>query len=82
MGMVAPSYNASTDKVEARGSEVYDQPQLHIKFKTTLHYMKPYLKKMRKENVYWYVSLSTPHTHCLTCTCILPACIYVRIITV
>lgn len=40
--MVALSYNASTQgTTSCTLSEVYDQPQLRIKFKASLYYMKP-----------------------------------------
>lgn len=36
MGMVAHSYNTTTQKVEAKGLGVQDQPVTHSKFKARL----------------------------------------------
>jgi hypothetical protein len=44
--MVLHTFNTSTQKVEAGGSKVQDQPGLHSKFKASLSYtVKPSLKK-------------------------------------
>lgn len=60
-------------KEEARGTEVQDQPQLQIKVKASLCYMKPCLKsetfEILKTSIYLYLHHKTP----VYCVGILPA---------
>lgn len=46
---VVHTYDASTEVVEAEGSEVQGYSQLYSKFKASMGCMRPFLKKKKKK---------------------------------
>lgn len=46
-GEMVPTYNSSTQKVQARGSELQDEPQPYSKFKDNLDNIKSCLKRKK-----------------------------------
>lgn len=59
--VMTPPCNPRTQEVEVRGSEVQSQPQLHMKFSTTLGYMSPSSEEKKLlETVVGLVHLRNP----------------------
>lgn len=52
MGVAVYTHNLNTWEVEARGSDIQGQPQLHSKFEASLGYMIISQGKQAKQNIF------------------------------